>query len=282
MPSTNPNILFDEDAIRAEVQETVNQRNVFRNAFRETDVSDVNTGTVYFTVYDDAPEEFEIVPKGAEFPRRGSIRRRVPCVRNKYGEEYGLTKEDDMDSVYDELGDEANSKMRRLANRLDKAAYMTLSENLSEEGVFTPDGGQDGVLTYEDIVDTNAEMENSDGEPNNSFEADTIFVGAYGKRDLLKDEHFTHATEAGDDTVREGYIGAITGIGDVYVSTSSDLGAGEAILVDSDQYGREGVWQGMDTNAYSEDKTQTFNVMQMDFLGGWAAMERNAAMKIES
>lgn len=282
MPSTNPNILFDEDAVRAEVQNVTQQRNVFRNAFRETDVSSANADTVYFTVYEDSPDSVEVVPEGAEYPRKGGARNREPCVRVKYGEEYAMTLEDEMDEIFDNLSDEADSKMRRMANKLDKAAYTTLSGNMSPEGPYTPSAGSDGVLNYEDVVDANAEMENSDGQANNSFEPDLIFVGAYGKRDLLKDDHFTHATETGDRTIREGYIGSVTGIGDAYVSTSSDLGAGEAILVDSSQYGREGVWLDIDTSTYMEEETDTTQVMKIRTLRGFAAMENGAALKVEA
>lgn len=282
MPSTNGDILVDEDAVRAQLEEIANQRNVFRNAFRTSDVSDVNNDTVNFLVWEDTPEEVEIVPKGAEFPRRGSPARRIPCVRSKYGEEYGITKEDLMDEILDNVQEEADSKMRRLVNRLDNAAYTTLRNNLSSEGPFTPDSGATGTLSYETIVDANATLEEkNDNQPNTTYEPDTIFVGSWGKADLLKDNNFIHATEAGDETIREGRIGRVTGIGDVFVSTSSDLGKGEAILVDSDMYGREAQWQGPDTDRYEEKKTQTEIVMQMDALMGWCATQPEAGILID-
>jgi hypothetical protein len=282
MPSTVADVLTDEDAVRAQIESIAEQQNVFRQAFREVDLSDANADTVYFVVYNDVAEDVEIVPEGAEFPRKGSPSRRVPCVRNKYGEEYGITKEDLMDEIFDNLSEEADSKMRRMANRMDSAAFETLSNNLSPEGPFTPTDGSDGTLSYSDIVDANAALETGVADqPNSTYAPDTIFVGAQGKADLLKDEHFTHATEAGDETIREGRIGSVIGIGDVYVSTSSSLGEGEAILVDSARYGREGVWQAPDVREYKEEKTQTETVMQMDSFMGWAATQPSAGMKVE-
>jgi len=283
MPSSiDGSILTDEDAVRAQIEEVAAQNNVFRNAFRQSDVSDVNSDTVNFLVWEDVDEDVEIVPKGSEFPRKGSPARRVSCSRTKYGEEYGITKEDLMDEIIDNVSEEADSKMRRLVNRLDKAAYVTLSNNLSPEGPYVPDAGSDGTLTYEDIVDANATLEEKNqDQPNTTYNPDTIFVGSWGKADLLKDDNFVHATDAGDETIREGRIGSVIGIGDVYVSTSADLGEGEAILVDSNVYGREAVWQDPDTNRYEEDKTQTSIVMQMDALMGWCATQPEAGILVE-
>ena len=73
----------------------------------------------------------------------------------------------------------------------------------------------------------------------------------------------------------------MVGIGNVYVSDSANLGNGEALLVDSQMYGFEGNWQSPDSRQYTEEKTQTEVVMQMDAFMGWCAVRPEAAIKVE-
>lgn len=276
MPVTTKDILTDEDALLAQVEEVIEQRNVFRSVFREADLSNVGSDTAYFVVRDDNPADIEIVPEGGEFPRDMSDRHKVPVERNKYGEEYAITMEAERDGVYNDVQDEANSKMRRMAKRMDAAAAQTLTANLNSDA-DAPLGDGDGTLTYNDVVDASMFLMDDPYQ----FEADTIIVGPQGLGDLLKEEVLTHASGDGDQRIRNGRVGPIAGLGDVYVSNTGVLGPGEAIVVDSDQYGREGVWEPTQTDSYEEEKRQISTVMQMWNLMGWCSTRPEAAVKVE-
>ena len=275
MAATTKDILTDEDAVRAQVEDVMEQRNVFREAFRDANVADANSDTVYFLIRDDDPSDVQIVPEGQEFPRDMSGRHKVPVHRDKYGEEFAITMEAERDGLYNDLQDEADSKMRRLAKRMDTAAFNVLANNLNGDA-NAPVGDGAGDLTYADVVDASMMMADA---PYN-FEPDTLFVGPTSYGDLLKSE-IIQKPDSGQSTIQEGQVGQIAGIGNVYLSTSGALGAGEAIMVDSDSYGREATWAAPDTQTYTEEKRQV-DVMQMWTLKGWGATQPEAAIKIES
>lgn len=273
MPATTQDILTDENAVRSQIEAVQQERTVFREVFREADLSNANSDTVYFVVHEDDDKDIEAIPEGGEFPRDMSGKQKIPCHRNKYGEEYGITREAEMDGLFNDVQDEADSKMRRMARRMDNAAYEVLSSEMNPDTI----GAADGALNYEDVVDANTHLLD---DPYN-FEPDTLFVGPQGLGDLLKDDVLVHPTEGGDQRIEEGEVGSIVGIADVYVSTTGTLGAGEGILVDSDSYGHEGVWEDTRTRSYTEEKTQTEEVMQFWNMMGWCSTKPNSAVKIE-
>ncbi|MWG36476.1 phage major capsid protein [Halomarina oriensis] len=275
MPTTTHDILTDEDAVYAQIEATVEQNNVFRNAFRPADLSGANSEVVNFVVHEDDESDIEIVPEGGEYPRDMSERRRVPCYRDKYGEEYAITMEALNDGIFDDVAEEANAKMRRMAERMDAAAAEVLQAATTDND-HSAIGDDNGTLTYADIVDANTTLLDDPFQ----FSPDQLYVGPQGMGDLLKDEVLTHASEDGDERISSGMVGTIVGIGDVYMSNSGVLGAGEAILVDSSKLGREGVWLDMDTREYQEPSKDVERVMQMKTLRGWAALRSNAAIPI--
>ena len=277
MPVTTHDVLTDEDAVLAQTEQVIEQNNVFGEVFREADLADVNSDTAYFVVREDDPDDIEIVPEGGEFPRDMSDKAKIPVTRDKYGEEYAITREAERDGIFNDVEEEANAKMRRMAKRMDSAAYNVLANNLNGDAA-APIGDGNGDLTYADIVDAWSLLADDPYQ----FSPDTIIVGPQGAGDLLKDEVLTHATESGDERIEQGRIGSIVGIGDVYVSNTGALGSGEAIVADSTKYGREGVWEPTNTDTYQEEKRQISTVMQMWTLRGWAATRPDAALKIES
>lgn len=280
MPATTEDILVDEDFVTAEIQETTEQRNVFSNAFRNVGLSLADPETVYFLVSDDRKGQVEVVPEGGEFPRDMEERRRVPCTRTKFGEEYSITREAAQGGLVDDMAIEARNKMQKIARTMDAKAYEALADNLNEEG---PIGANDGELGLEDIADAETFMLDDPFR----FEPNALFTGPQGLNDLRKGEWLDRDTDLGDDvrttggfSGRTGQVGTVMGI-PVYVSNAGQLGAGEAILVDTNYYGRNGVWEEPTARSYSEEKTQTDTVMQMWTHQGWCSIEPNAAVKIE-
>lgn len=280
MPVTTEDILVDEDAVQAEVQETTEQRNVFSNAFREVTLSLAEPETVYFLVSNDRKGEVEVVPEGGEFPRDMEERDRVPVTRTKFGEEYSITREAAQGGLVDDMAIEARNKMNKIARTMDSRAYEVLANNLNDEVI----SGYGGELSLEAVADAETFVLDDPFR----FEPDALFVGPQGLNDLRKGEWLDRDTDSGDDTRttggfsgRTGQVGTIMGM-PVYASNAGQLGSGEAILVDTAYYGRNGVWEAPQARSYSEEKTQTDTVMQMWTHQGWAAIESNAAIKIEA
>lgn len=275
MPVTTEDILVDEDAVQAEVQETTEQRNVFGEAFRDVTLSLADPETVYFITSNDRKGQVEVVPEGGEFPRDMEERSRVPVRRTKFGEEYSITREAAAGGLVDDMAIEARNKMRKIARTMDVQAFNVLAGNLNPDGPIAY-GTPTGELTLEDVAAAETHLLDDPYR----FEPDALFVGPRGLNDLRIGEWLERDTEDGDQVRRTGEVGQIMGL-PVYVSNAGNLGAGEAILVDRDYYGRNGVWEEPQARSYEEEKTQTETVMQMWTHQGWAAVEQNAAIKIE-
>lgn len=267
MPASTLDILTDEDAVQGQVESIIEQRKVMREAFRPVDLSNANSDTVYFVVPSTPSQDLSSITEGAEFPRDMSGRSKVSCKRAKWGEEFAITMEAERDGYLDDIAIEADTKMERLGRTLDAQAYAVLDANKNATTISSA-----GTLSYSNVVDAETELLSAGYEPT------ALFVGAQGMGDLKQDSNFIHATEAGDRTIREGKIGSIIGL-DVFLSTSGDLGAGEAFLVDQNVYGREGVWQDAQTRAYEEESNQV-SVMQMWTMMGWCSTRSDAAVKI--
>lgn len=273
MPVTTEDILTDPDAVQAQVQETTEQRNVFSNAFRQVNLSLADPETVYFIVSNDRKGQVEVVPEGGEFPRDMEERERVPCTRTKFGEEYSITREAAAGGLVNDMEIESRNKMRKIARTMDAQAYNVLSSNLNPNG---PIGDATGTLTVQEIADAETFLLDDPYR----FEPDALFVGPQGLNDLRVNDLISRETEDGDETLRTGRVGTVLGY-DLYVSNAGQLGAGDGILVDSDYYGRNGVWEGPQAASYEEQKTQTETVMQMWTHQGWASVEPNAAVLID-
>lgn len=275
MPVTTEDILVDEDAVRAEVQETTEQTNVFRQAFRSMQLGLDMPETVFVLVSNDRRGEVEIVPEGGEFPRDAEDRDRIPITRDKYGEEYSITREAEAGGISDDLAIEARNKMRKIGRTMDRVAFDVLSSNLNDDAA-APVGDAAGDLTLAEIADAETLLLDDPYR----FEPDALFVGPQGLNDLRVNEWLNRDTAGGDEVRWTGRVGDVMGL-PVYMSNAGNLGAGEAILADTNYYGREGIWESPQAERYEEEKTQTSTVMQMWSIMGWAAVEPNAAVKIE-
>lgn len=289
MPVTTEDILTDEDAVQAQVQETVEQRNVFANAFRTvTSLSLADPETVYFVMSNDRRGEMEIVPEGGEFPRDMEDRVKISCTRDKYGEEYAITREAEAGGIVDDMAFEAQNKMRKMSRTMDAEAHDALvngggkdEDGNDQPGVSGNDHGVVGDGTGDLTLADLAQAETQLMQDPYRFEPTGIYVGPQGLNDLRVGEWLNRDTAAGDRVRRTGQVGRTLGL-PVYVSNAGTLGDGEAILVDNNYFGREGQWEAPDTNSYPEEETQTSTVMQMWATMGWCVTEPNAAIKVEA
>jgi hypothetical protein len=274
MPVTTQQILTDEDATRYEIETRSQQLTAVREAFRDAG-SVPDAETVYFVVPEDDAEEMSIVPEGSEFPRAAEGQRKVPCVREKFGEEFPLTMEAQMDEMVDNQAENLEGKIRAYNRTQERYAHDVLDDAAED---FDPDES-DGTLDYEDIVDGMTEMmERQEGE-GGGWTADTIITGPSGFGDIAKSDRFTQATEQGEETIREGFVGNIFGI-PMYLTNQVQIDPGTAYLVDSTSFGYEATWQDTDTRTYEEENKQT-DVLQFWSLKGYCAVRESAALHLQ-
>lgn len=268
--TVNSSEVITQEAVRAEMEEVAEENLVFREAFREIDATDISAGALQIPVLGDNGEEAGQVNEGAAFPRSDDEQTsKVQLDFNKYGTEVEITYESIQDGLFDVVALHAEDKARALAEGLDAAAYSTLNANLNAD---SPIGGATGTMAYDDVVDAMTALEED------SYEPDVLFVPPNVKGDLMKSDDFTRASEFGDEVIRDGAFGQIAGI-DVMVSNTGDLGDGEAILVDTNRYGYEGVREGFTSMEY-EVENENKRVIQVRTRMGWAAVRPGAAIKI--
>lgn len=278
MPVTTEDILTDEDAVQAQVQETVEQRNVFTNAFRTVNLSLAQPETVYFVLSNDSKGEMEVVPEGGEFPRDMEDREKFACTREKYGEEYAITREAEQGGLVDDLAIEAQNKMRKMSRTMDAQAFQALQAAFnSSDYAHGTIGDGSGNLTITELADAETAMLKDPYR----FEPTGVYVGPEGLNELRKGDYLDRDASDGVRVRRTGQVGRVLDL-PLYVSNAGNLGSGEAILVDRNYFGREGMWEGPSTNEYEEEETQTSTVMQMWAIAGWCAVAPNAAVKVEA
>lgn len=281
-PELTTDILTDPDMVNAVLLESVEHNSVFRNAFQEQDVSGVNDDEFSFYVEDGAydEKEIEIVQEGAEFPSRDGERRKVRVTRHKYGEAYEITMEAELDDAAGETLIEANRKLNRVGLTMDRVAFDALEAGLAgnDHTAISPSGANGGI-TYEDVVDADARVRDSnDGE----FAPTQIYVGNQGLASIRKLDEFTHATDTGDDVIRNGRVGSIAGLANVYTSSSPmiNMGSGDAYLVDPQYFGREAEWVAPTVDDYDDPRRQVRVGIQMYGLVGFTDTFPNAGIRI--
>lgn len=241
IPALSSDVLTDTDMAAAMLTETVDNTAVYSDAYQDVDASGVNEEDMTFHVdsgrYDS--EEIEYIAEGVAVPARKGDRRSVKCERFKLAESYEITMEARNDSRVDEVQEEFQRKSERMANSIDYIAQQHLEEaTQSNDHATVGAGSGGGPLTYDLLVDAALTEAGSTGE---SFAPGTVFVDRAGAADLMKTNEWTQATEAGEDTIRNGKIGSMAGL-DVKVSTNPmtpDLGSGVAYVVDSRFLGKQ-------------------------------------------
>jgi hypothetical protein len=271
--------VIDQEAVRAEVVGVAEENLVFRRAFRQIDSTDYDSNTVEIPVNQDATAGAGIVSEGSTYPTSDEQFEKVPVTHDKYGAQVEITYESIQDSKLDVIALQTEDKARELAEVLDSAAYDEIVLDDDGDGNFdnlqdTVVGDSSGAMDYATAVDAMAALET------NGYDADLLIVSAQSKADLLKSDKFTHATELGDETVREGAFGQLGGT-DVFVSNTGDLGAGEAFLFDTDRYGIESLREDF-TSMQFERESENKRVVQVRTRMGWKCIRPEAGVKIEA
>jgi len=265
-----PQQVISQEAVRATVEERLQEMLVFRGAFRDLDASNVNSDTIKVPDPSDVMAEPAAVEPTSEYPATREEYEKVAIDRQKYGEIIEVPEEDVMDNVFDLVADHVDLAAREMAEFLDGLAFTELSNNLATGSPVSDNAGDD--LTYDDVQEGVANLEENSATP------DMAFVGPRGKQDIL-----TYLAERGtdltDEAIQTGNFGTIAGL-DFMFSTVGDLELHNAILVDSDRYGYEATFTPVETeenDKFSND-TQQFKIRTRK---GFKAIKPEAAIEVE-
>jgi HK97 family phage major capsid protein len=262
--------VITQEAVRAQVEERLQEMLVFREAFRDLDATNVNSDTIKVPNPDDVLAEPSAIEPTASYPTTREDYTKISIDRQKYGEIIQVPEEDVMDNVFDLVADHIDLAAREMAEFLDGLAFNELSGNLASGSPVTDNNNDD--LTYDDIQEGVAALEENDATP------DIAFVGPRGKQDIL-----TYLAERGtdltDEAVQTGSFGMIAGL-DFMFSTVGDLTTHNAILVDSDRYGYEATFTPVETEEDSDFETDT-DRYKIRTRKGFKSIKPEAAIEVQ-
>ena len=263
------NDVIDQEAVRAEVEQYAQQAQIWREAFRSIDSTDIDSNQVEIPVLDEV-RAAGVVDEGTEYPSAGDATRKVSVGHDKYGVEVDLSYEAIQDALLDVIALHTEERAEDLADALNEAAYEEVQDNLQADVI----GDASGALAYPDVVDAMTALEAEKYSP------DLLVVSPQSKGDLLKSDEFTRASEMGDDVVRDGAFGEIAGV-DVLVDNSGHIGAGEGVMFDTSRYGIESLREDMTSLQYDKEEENKF-VVQVRTRMGWKTIRPDAGVKIEA
>lgn len=262
--------VITQEAVRATLEERLEEQLVFREAFRGLDATNINDDSMHVPQPEDVMAEPAAIEPGANYPTTREEYEKVEIQRQKYGEMLKIPEEDVMDSVPDLLADHVDQVARQMAEFLDGLAYQELSNNVASASPVTDNA--DDSLTYDDIQEGVTEAELNNAQP------DMAFFGPRGKGDILK-YLADRGTDLGDEAVTAGQFGAFAGLDFMY-STVGDITAHNAILVDSDRYGYEATFTPIETDE-KEDFESDSQKYKIKTRKGFKAMKPEAAVIVE-
>lgn len=189
-----------------------------------------------------------------------------------------IPEEDVNDNIFNLVADHMDGHAKNMAKRLDRAAFQVLDAAAPIGSAVSASGGADGTMSFDDINAGVTELANR-GE--DGFTADMALVDPAAKESItnwLADR----GTDLGDETVTNGEIGTFGGIRYMF-TTNVALDGGsnpEAILVDTDHFGYEGEWQGVDTDQETDFDSSSIK-MKIKAAYGWTAKRDIAAVRVE-
>jgi len=149
--------IITQEAVRAEVEERLQEMLVFREAFRDLDATNVNSNTIKVPDPDDVMAEPAAIEPTAEYPATREEYSKIPINRQKYGEIIEVPEEDVMDNVFDLVADHVDLAAQEMAEFLDGLAFSELSANLATASPVTDNANND--LTYDDVQEGVARLE---------------------------------------------------------------------------------------------------------------------------
>ena len=265
-----PQQIITQEAVRAQVEERLQEELVFREAFRDLDATGINSDNIRVPNPEDVMAEPSAIAPTAAYPQTREEYSKIQIDREKYGEIIEVPEEDVMDNVFDLVADHVDLAAQEMAEFLDGLAFAELSNNVASGSPVTDNANDD--LTYDDVQEGVATLEENDATP------DMAFVGPRGKQDIL-----TYLAERGtdltDEAIQTGNFGTIAGL-DFMFSTVGDLELHNAILVDSDRYGYEATFTPVETEEDQDFDTDT-QKFKIRTRKGFKAIKPEAAVEVE-
>ena len=279
MPLPNVNQIVDPQSVRRVAAERVEATTVVRDFYMP----------VPGGIPDGAGESYEIPVPAEELGEPEEVEPGADTTYDR--EEYGrptvsrrifkkgskIPEEDINDNAFALLEDHVEGHSKNMAKGLDRAAFGVLDNAAPSGNAVSADGGADGDLSFQDINAGITELANRGAD---GYSADMALVDTAG-RESITNWLAERGTQLGDETVENGEIGTFGGISYMVTTNVSFSGSNpEAILVDSDHFGYEGQWQGVDTDQETDFDSDSIKV-KIKSAFGWTTKFDDAAVRVE-
>jgi hypothetical protein len=276
MGITASDVISDTD-VRAVLEERTQEMYQFRRAYRNHDATGINDSSFNFPqADDDVRDAMDEVGEEASYPRGELNYSNVTANYTKDGFEIAVSDEAISDNVFGLVMD-VNEKMAVAAeSELDSRAWSLMDPNDGNNLNSDSPIGTDGTdLNYTAVVNAYTELLEDDFRPND-FE---LYLSADAFGDLATDDNFTHATDQGDQTVRQGTLQVGFGV-PIIPTNTGDLADDEANMVDTGLYGYESTRWDREVTNYREEKYDR-DVFKIRHRKDFVVMESEAAIHIQ-
>jgi N4-gp56 family major capsid protein len=276
MAITATDVISDDD-VRAILEERTQEMYQFRRAYRNHDGTNLNSDQFSFPQADDnVRDAMDTVAEESAYPRGELNYSNVTANYTKDGFEIAISDEAVSDSVFDIVMDVTEEMSIAAESVLDSRAWSLMDpnggNNLNSSG---PVGTNGTDLNYAAVVDAYTTLLDDEFRPND-FE---LFVSADAFGDLAKDDNFTHATDQGDQVVRQGTLQVGFGV-PIIPTNTGDLGDDEANLVDTGLYGYESTRWNREVTNYREEKHDR-DVFKIRHRKDFVVLQSDAALHVQ-
>jgi N4-gp56 family major capsid protein len=276
MGITATDVISDDD-VRAVLEERTQEMYQFRRAYRNHDGTDLDSGRFSFPQADDnVRDAMDEVAEEAGYPRAELNYSNVTANYTKDGFEVAISDEAVSDSVFDVIMDVTEEMAIGAESILDSRAWSLMDPNgganLNGEG---PIGTDTNDLDYAAVVNAYTTLLDDEFRPQD-FE---LFLSPDAFGDLAKDDNFTHATDQGDQTVRQGTLQVGFGVPLIPTNTG-DLAEDEAIMVDTGLYGYESTRWNREVTNYREERHDR-DVFKIRHRKDFVVMKSDAAIYLQ-
>lgn len=274
MPLPDITQIVDPQTVREAAADRIEAQTVVREFYQEPPggIPDGAGESYQIPVPAEELGEPEEVEPGADTTYDREEYGRPEVVRQIFKKGSKIPEEDINDNIFDLLQDHLKGHAKNMAKRLDRAAFAPLNAAAPAANAV---GDDDGTLSFTDINAGSTELAQR-GE--DGFTANMALVGPSGKESLVN-YLAERGTDLGDEAVQNGELGEFAGIRFMFTNNVT-IGANEAIVVDTDEFGYEGEWQPVDT-----DQTTDFDAdavkMKIKAAYGWTPKHEEACVRVQ-
>lgn len=275
MPLPDIDQVIDPVTVRETAADRIEARTVVRDFFMDQNVPDGAGAEYEIPVPAQELREPEKVTPGTAVSYDREAYERPRVERSIYKAGSAIPEEDIEDNIFDLVADHLDGHAQNMAQRLDRAAFEVLNNAAPAANAVSRDAGADGEMTFEDI---NAGVHTLLERDENGYSADMALIGTSAKEDLINDLA-DRGTDLGDEAVQSGVIGEYAGV--TYAFTNNvAVGANEAIVVDTSEFGFEGEFQSISTDQTTDFDSESVK-MKIKAAYGWTTKHSSAAVRVE-